>query len=366
MSTAIAKNFQVGADPTPANNFTIRQPVTPDGTVRIANGNSGTTTDLVTLTSAGNLGVGTSSPISFATQTSVTVNGSVYGRYDIRSGGTHVANWYSDTTISGFGTVTNIPLLFTTNNQERMRIDSSGNVGIGTSSPNKRFSVGGASTQFTVELTAGANDLIKFDTYNASAVKGVYTWSQQGAEAMRIDSSGNLLVGTTSVWGGNPKTEVRQTGIGWALSSYASANSVGIGALLLRVDFTNPYLAGFYYGGSTLVGTISTNGSSTTYGTSSDYRLKNTIAPMTGALAKVAQLKPVTYKWNSNGSESQGFIAHELQEIIPEAVTGEKDGVDEKGDPKYQNIDTSFLVATLTAAIQELKAEFDAYKATHP
>ena len=87
---------------------------------------------------------------------------------------------------------------------------------------------------------------------------------------------------------------------------------------------------------------------------------------MTGALAKVAQLKPVTYKWKSDGSAGQGFIAHELQAVVPDCVTGEKDAVDENGKPKYQGVDTSFLVATLTAAIQELKAEFDAYKATHP
>ena len=87
---------------------------------------------------------------------------------------------------------------------------------------------------------------------------------------------------------------------------------------------------------------------------------------MTGALAKVAQLKPVTYKWKADGSDGQGFIAHELQAVVPDCVTGEKDAVDENGNPKYQGVDTSFLVATLTAAIQELKAEFDAYKTTHP
>jgi hypothetical protein len=87
---------------------------------------------------------------------------------------------------------------------------------------------------------------------------------------------------------------------------------------------------------------------------------------MTGALAKVALLKPVTYKWNVDGSDSQGFIAHELAEVVPECVTGAKDEVDKEGNPVYQGIDTSFLVATLTSAIQELKAEFDAYKASHP
>jgi squalene cyclase len=84
---------------------------------------------------------------------------------------------------------------------------------------------------------------------------------------------------------------------------------------------------------------------------------------MTGALAKVAALKPVTYKWNIDDSESQGFIAHELQEVVPDCVTGEKDAVDAEGNPQYQGIDTSFLVATLTAAIQELNAKVDAQAA---
>ena len=87
---------------------------------------------------------------------------------------------------------------------------------------------------------------------------------------------------------------------------------------------------------------------------------------MTGALYKISALKPVTYTWKSTGEAGEGFIAHELQQICPDAVAGEKDAVDEGGNIKPQAIDTSFLVATLTAAIQELKAEFDAYKATHP
>jgi hypothetical protein len=77
---------------------------------------------------------------------------------------------------------------------------------------------------------------------------------------------------------------------------------------------------------------------------------------MTGALAKIAQLKPCTYKWKANNSDGQGFIAHELAEVVPDCVTGEKDAVDADGNPQYQGIDTSFLVATLTAAIQEQQA----------
>jgi hypothetical protein len=84
---------------------------------------------------------------------------------------------------------------------------------------------------------------------------------------------------------------------------------------------------------------------------------------MTGALAKVALLKPCTYKWNVDGSNGEGFIAHELAQVVPNAVTGEKDAVDEDGNPEYQGIDTSFLVATLTAAIQEQQAIIESLKA---
>jgi hypothetical protein len=114
------------------------------------------------------------------------------------------------------------------------------------------------------------------------------------------------------------------------------------------------------------VGSIVINSGSVAFNTTSDYRLKENIQPMTGALAKVVQLKPCTYTWKATGETNEGFIAHELAEICPQAVTGEKDALEEDGSIRPQGIDTSFLVATLTAAIQELKAEFDAYKATHP
>jgi hypothetical protein len=81
---------------------------------------------------------------------------------------------------------------------------------------------------------------------------------------------------------------------------------------------------------------------------------------MTGALAKISQLKPVTYTWKSNGSDGEGFIAHELQAVVPNAVVGKKDAVDADGNIKPQGVDTSFLVATLTSAIQELNAKVEA------
>jgi hypothetical protein len=80
-------------------------------------------------------------------------------------------------------------------------------------------------------------------------------------------------------------------------------------------------------------------------------------------LEKVAALKPCTYTWKVDGRLGQGFIAHELQEVIPDAVQGTKDEVDENGNPEYQGIDPRMIVATLTAAIQELKAQNDDLRA---
>jgi hypothetical protein len=147
-------------------------------------------------------------------------------------------------------------------------------------------------------------------------------------------------------------------------TSYTIMSAAGT-VLYVNRNSSTGAIQEFRYNNSS-VGTISTNGSNTAYNTSSDYRLKENVAPMIGALQTVSALKPVTYTWKNTGIEDSGFIAHELQEILPNAVTGNKDDVDADGKPIYQGIDTSFLVATLTAAIQELKAEFDAYKATHP
>ena len=146
----------------------------------------------------------------------------------------------------------------------------------------------------------------------------------------------------------------------------ASANSYQIMGLQDTGTTGGNYMY-FVNSAGNSAGSINHNGTTTvSYGTSSDYRMKENVQPMTGALNKVALLKPVTYKWKEEfgGEEGQGFIAHELQEVCPLAVIGEKDAVEtytdgdgnEQTRPNYQGVDTSFLVATLTAAIQELKA----------
>jgi hypothetical protein len=178
-------------------------------------------------------------------------------------------------------------------------------------------------------------------------------------QAMTLDASGNLLVGTTS-------TAVRNltSGSGARIGPSGQLELAGASDTnYINITAASGTMLEFRRQGPNSVGGISTNGTSTTYATSSDYRLKNTVAPMTGALAKVALLKPCTYKWNADGTDGEGFIAHELAEVCPDAVTGAKDAVDAEGKPVYQGIDTSFLVATVVAAIKELKAELDTVKA---
>jgi hypothetical protein len=181
------------------------------------------------------------------------------------------------------------------------------------------------------------------------------------SERARITSGGNFLVGTTDSTIYNQSSY--STGLSYTPSIGLQIKGNDDTTLRLnRSGTTNGGIVVFYRNG-TNVGNISVTGSDTTYNTASDYRLKENIVPMTGALATVAQLKPCTYTWKSDGSSGQGFIAHELQSVVPKCVTGDKDAVNEDGSISPQGIDTSFLVATLTAAIQELKAELDTTKA---
>jgi len=114
----------------------------------------------------------------------------------------------------------------------------------------------------------------------------------------------------------------------------------------------------FLRSGST-VGSITDGPSSVSYNTSSDYRLKEDWQPMTGATERIKALNPVNFAWKVDGSRVDGFLAHEAQEVVPEAVTGTKDAVDADGNPEYQGIDQSKLVPLLTAALQEAIAKIE-------
>ena len=263
-------------------------------------GNPISFTQAMTLDADGNLMVGTTtSPYSTSGRAVITLNDSTSVIYALQTGGTNRGYIYADST--------------------------------------------------SIDLVAESTNDIKITTAGAKFI----SMSTNNTERARIDSSGNLLVGTTSATQGGASV--------FGCFSSDLTNKHGLSIATTQTTATGQIMQ-FVYNG-TQVGSIVNNSSLTVYNTSSDYRLKNTIAPMTGALAKVAQLKPVTYKWNVDGSDGQGFIAHELAEVCPHAVTGEKDAVNEDGSIKPQGIDVSFLVATLTAAIQEQQAIIESLKA---
>lgn len=306
-------------------------------------------TERMRIDTSGNVGIGTVSPTNTANYkfvtTAATAGGAVYQAFGASSTDARV---FADNAYGGTGMYSNHPFLFYTNSTERMRIDTSGNVGIGTSSPTHKLGVNGN----IAWGTAGNGRIYSdqswgciFQASQASPAVADFMWQNaSGTERMRIDTSGNLLVNSTS-------TSYASSG-----NSFRWMNGVGVMCSKNTTNETNQVV---FFNPNGLVGFINTNGSTTVYGSVSDYRLKENVAPITGALDKVAQLKPVTYNWKVDGSDGQGFIAHELAEVVPDCVTGEKDAVDAEGNPVYQGIDTSFLVATLTAAIQELNAKVD-------
>jgi hypothetical protein len=290
-------------------------------------------------------------------------------------------------------------IAFAEGGAEVARFDSSGNLGIGTSSPAVKLDIngitgwGGATTGQTAQIVgtnsplgSGCNLRVLSNTTQAVDVGGsislggYVTSTSSSIDFVEIagrkengtaaNTAGYLAFGTRPN-AGNITERMRINSIGHTFINCTS--SVGAAGAYSNILFDGVNYFGmaiktsYGFAGSTFIafansagttqGSIYANATNTVqFLTSSDYRLKENIAPMTGALAKVSALKPVTYNWKSDGSASQGFIAHELAEVSPECVGGEKDAVDANGNPKYQGIDTSFLVATLTAAIQEQQA----------
>ena len=189
-----------------------------------------------------------------------------------------------------------------------------------------------------IEVTQQGNEII-FDT--------------AGSERMRIDSSGNLLVATTS----NPSTS--------ATSQAFRIGPVSTGVqMILSGSETSSYAKVSFNNGNGQVGFISTSGSSTSYSTSSDHRLKENVTDVTDGITRVKQLEPKRFNFIADPDTTvDGFLAHEAQTVVPEAVTGTHNEVDDDGNAVMQGIDQSKLVPLLTAALKESIAKIEALEA---
>ncbi len=249
-------------------------------------------------------------------------------------------------------------IAFAEGGAEVARFDSSGNFAIGTTATTynyqtKNIALYDASSA-GISIVGGAKIL----TLTAQSSGGIFVGSRSNdnlilatndTERMRIDTSGDLLLGVTSPFNS-----------GKQCIAFSGATRQGLN---IRNNADNPsdIFVGFYNAFGTNTGAIRSGGSTTSYVTSSDYRLKENVQPLVNALDKVMALNPVSYTWKSGGDDN-GFIAHELQLILPNAVSGEKDAVNEDDTINPQGVDYGRLTPILTAALQEAIAEIQSLK----
>ena len=338
-------------------------------------------------------------------------------------------------TVGYFGTESNHATAFITNNTERMRIDSSGNVGIGTNNPSTMLSVlaadGVADNNYLVSMTnsestagrnygvaiqAGTNgsDIsFQVNNYNASSnlmrIKGNgdchfpnassfgigtdsaattlhakasgdcelrleaganqdarvrfgdatdndlgyigfnrnsgymnFSINNTQGEHMRIDSSGKILMNTTTQ---SDSTVLTLGGVASSKNGLAIVNSADTGTI---------YSIYFRNSSGSLIGSITNSGSGVAFNASSDYRLKENIKPLENGLSRVQQLKPIKFDWIDSKESCEGFIAHEVDEIFTDAVAGIKDA------EEMQGIDYGRITPLLVKAIQEQQTQIDA------
>lgn len=320
------------------------------------------------ITSAGNVGIGTDSPNYNLTSYKAGANANYIQVANGSTGPNSANGTLFGVDASGNGVVTvqgSFDYITSVAGSERMRIDSSGNVGIGTVPVN-------AEGEF---LQAGNNTLSKrgFTTnayYDGSTYRAINTGGstlQQGGdnfifytgssvsagattsftERMRIDSGGHLLVNSTN---SSPSGMIH---VETASATYGMS---------IDDTFGNNVFVNFLNGG-VATGSITHNNSGTTsYNTTSDYRAKQNVVDLSDGITRLKQLSPKRFNFTAypDGPLIDGFLAHEVQSVVPEAITGTHNEVDADGNAVYQGIDQSKLVPLLVAAIKELEARITA------
>jgi hypothetical protein len=278
---------------------------------------------------------------------------------------------------------------------ENMRLTYAGDLGLGSTSPHStawgangngtqmEISGGTGTSGYGVLHLSGSGDTSTIKTYTQAVGDGNFYMAYDvdtNSHRMIMNASGDVFIGKTS-FNNDVGCAFSQSGVGYFVASGSVpllVNRLGVDGVIVQ-----------FYNDSNGVGSISVSGSTTSYATSSDYRLKTDVQPMTGASARVQALNPVNFEWISNGTRVDGFLAHEAATVVPEAITGTKDAMkeeeyevtpaveatrDEEGnilteavdavmgtrsviDP--QGIDQSKLVPLLTAALQEALTKID-------
>jgi hypothetical protein len=273
-------------------------------------------------------------------------------------------------------------------------IIASGNLGIGTTSPNSRLTTQTSSTStsafdFGVQVNnsfasndsiaaigfhnradvngTGVGAAIAYVGGGASGGSGNITFNIKDSsdisnvvdvadEAMRIKSNGTILLGRANATANTPGFLFNKNGNGFGTQS-------GGPVLYLNRTTTAGTNLQFRMNNSP-VGAVNVSPTSTSYATSSDYRLKENVTDITGATDRLKQLNPVRFNFIIDADTTvDGFLAHEVQSVVPEAITGTHNEVDAEGNPEYQGIDQSKLVPLLVATIQEQQTAIEALTA---
>jgi hypothetical protein len=362
----------------------------------------------MTLDASGNLGIGVTNPgyrfrvdggysvlgcyntTSFPA--SLTAGGSGFS-WNRSSGGaeTNICNLYDNASLSfefsqktGASTanrlyqISSTSHIFFISDSEKARIDSSGNLMVNTTSAVGKFTAGGQSTDANNVIT-GANIVagtvlalrergnsagISGATYASQMFVGpaggnleIYTvpstavvFGTAATERARITSGGDFLVGTTSTTGlddGSSTNPGFATGSGTINLQRNNAANI---FLSKASGYTSSAFVNFFVAGGAK-GSITTDGTNVAYNTSSDYRLKDNPQPLTGSGAFIDALKPKTWTWKADGSKGVGFIAHEVQEVSPGSVVGEKDG-EQMQAMEYGSAE---FIANIIAELQSLR-----------
>ena len=310
---------------------------------------STTATERMRIDGSGNVGIGNSSPHN---SSKLDVTGSII------STSQSIASYAADNAGFDFAAASKIGRFFSTSSNatgghmtfvtgagggsEKMRIDSSGNVGIGTNNPSVPLTVQADSGALGIQLKGRSSNNVGYLQFSNNAGStssyigsdGSYIAFESGSsERMRIDSSGNLLVGTTS--GGS---KVVAEAVPSGTTYLAKWSATGGTALYLEV-------------GGSAVGSITCTASATAYNTSSDARLKDITGSARG-LEVINELNPVAYNWKVDGKADEGLIAQEVLDIVPNAVSGSEED--------YYQMDYSKLVVHLVKGMKEQQAQIDA------
>jgi len=301
---------------------------------------SGNGSESMRLDASGNCGIGTSSPT-----TKLNVSGGISipsgDSFDFIDSNLGVNRIKRNTSVGGLEIITG--------SSASVNVLDNGNVGIGITSPNYKLSISDSTALTPVYQhftngttgTAAANGVVMgIDSdgdflINNQEAKTIKLFTND-AERMRLDTAGNLSIGTTT----NAGYRLKLQGTGTVQLNNRTGSD---GAVFAAAN------------DGTIVGTITVSGSATSYNTSSDYRLKEDLQDFKG-LDLVSKIPVYDYKWKADDSRSYGVMAHQLQDVLPQAVTGDKDA------EEMQAVDYSKIVPVLVKAIQELKAEIELLK----